>query len=143
MSQDAIAAVGRANSDPSERYRVQVEPIDMRALDATQSTPAVSNGGANIATPSARIEPEAPAAMNLQSLAGQFSDGLQHGFYAGDIDRLMHKLVQAREPNSGVSFGDVTVELLNVQAKVGIADAFSKVSSKLADGLQTMVVKQG
>ena len=143
MSQDAIAAVGRAHSDPTERYRVQAEPIDMRALDAAQPTPAMANGGANIAPPSAQVEPGAPAAMNLQSLAGQFSDGLQHGFYAGDIDRLMHKLVQARDPSSGIGFGDVTVELLNVQAKVGIADAFSKVSTKLAEGLQTMVVKQG
>jgi len=81
--------------------------------------------------------------MNLQSLAGQFSDGLQHGFYAADINRLMTKLVQARDPHTGVTAGDVTIELLNVQAKVGIADAFSKVSSKLAEGLQTMVVKQG
>lgn len=143
MSQDAIAAIGRAHTESTERYRVQVEPIDMRTLDATQSAPAVANGGATIAPPSGRIEPEAPAAMNLQSLAGQFSDGLQHGFYAGDINRLMHKLTQARDPSSGIGFGDVTVELLNVQAKVGIADAFSKVSTKLAEGLQTMVVKQG
>ena len=146
MSQDAIAAiaaVGRAPFTPSEPYGSQAQPIEMRTLEPSQATPVTANGGATIAPPSTRIEPQAPAAMNLQSLAGQFSDGLQHGFYAGDINRLMHKLVQARDPNSGISFGDVTVELLNVQAKVGIADAFSKISSKLADGLQTMVVKQG
>ena len=138
MSQDIVAAIGRANTDPLERYQAQSQPIDMQKLDATSPTSA---GGAFI-QPN-HIEPSAPSAMNLQSLAGQFSDGLQHGFYSADIDRLMGKLVQARQPGSGVSFGDVTVELLNVQAKVGIADAFSKVSSKLAEGLQTMVVRQG
>ena len=138
MSQDIVAAIGRANTDPLERLRAQIEPVDMHKLDA--ASPA-NLGGAFIQP--THIEAAAPSAMNLQSLAGQFSDGLQHGFYSADIDRLMDKLVQARQPGSGVSFGDVTVELLNVQAKVGIADAFSKVSSKLAEGLQTMVVRQG
>jgi hypothetical protein len=140
MSQHSVAAITNVQTDPTpavERYRAQLETVDMRALDA-----AGPGGGAAI-QPQA-LEPMAPSsAMNLQSLAGQFSDGLQHGFYSADIDRLMNKLVQAREPGSGVTFGDVTVELLNVQAKVGIADAFSKVSSKLAEGLQTMVVRQG
>ena len=80
---------------------------------------------------------------NLQALGTQFADGLQHGFYAADIDRLMQTLTLARDPASGVGFGDVTVELLNVQAKVGIADAFAKLSTKLAEGLQTLVVRQG
>lgn len=138
MSQDPVAAIGRANTDPLERYRTAIEPVDMQKLDTASPTGV---GGAFIQA--THIEASAPSAMNLQSLAGQFSDGLQHGFYSADIDRLMDKLVQARQPGSGVSFGDVTVELLNVQAKVGIADAFSKVSSKLAEGLQTMVVRQG
>jgi len=148
MSQDAIAAIaaiGQAPAASNGHYGVQADPIDMRTLDVhtSQPTPAVANGGANIAPPGAPNAAEAPAAMDLQSLAGQFADGLQHGFYANDINRLMHTLQQAHQPNSGVGFGDVTVELLNVQAKVGIADAFSKISSKLADGLQTMVVRQG
>lgn len=139
MSQDMVAAIGRAQTDPTQQYREQPQPVDMRTLDAAD--PAAQVGGSAISLHAS--EPAAPSAMNLQSLAGQFSDGLQHGFYSADIDRLMGKLVQARDPSSGVTFGDVTVELLNVQAKVGIADAFSKVSSKLAEGLQTMVVKQG
>jgi hypothetical protein len=140
MSQDMVAAVTSVPADPTsaiERHRAQLDAMDMRALNT-----AAPGGGAAVQLQAP--EPvAASSAMNLQSLAGQFSDGLQHGFYSADIDRLMNKLVQAREPGSGVTFGDVTVELLNVQAKVGIADAFSKVSSKLAEGLQTMVVRQG
>lgn len=140
MSQDMVAAINNAPADPTtaiERHRSQMEAIDLRSLDT--HAPA---GGAVIAMPG--HEPKvAPSAMNLQALAGQFSEGLQHGFYANDINRLMTKLGQSKDPNSGVTFGDVTVELLNVQAKVGVADAFSKVSTKLSEGLQTMVVKQG
>ena len=139
MSQDTVSAIGRSNIDPTERYRAQQDSVDMQTLGA--SVTGAPSAGAAISLQA--LEPAAPSAMNLQSLAGQFSEGLKHGFYAADIDRLMSKLVQARRPDSGVTFGDVTVELLNVQAKVGIADAFSKVSSKLSEGLQTLVVKQG
>ena len=143
MSHDMVAPIGRAHTDPMEQFRAQQQaPVDTSALDAALADPARQVvGGAMVSLKA--TEPAAPSAMNLQSLAGQFSEGLQHGFYTADIDRLMDKLVQARDPSSGVTFGDVTVELLNVQAKVGIADAFSKVSTKLAEGLQTMVVKQG
>ena len=143
MSHDLVAAITSAHTDPTsaiERHRVQLEAVDMRTLNPAAD--AVSGGGAAVQL-QVHSEPKAPSAMNLQSLAGQFSEGLQHGFYAADIDRLMNKLVQSRDPASGVTFGEVSIELLNVQAKVGIADAFSKVSSKLAEGLQTMVVKQG
>jgi len=143
MSHDLVAAITGGQTDPTpalERHRAQIEAVDMRTLDPAAA--AAPGGGAAIQL-RAPAEAKAPSAMNLQSLAGQFSEGLQHGFYTGDIDRLMNKLVQARDPGSGVTFGDVSIELLNVQAKVGIADAFSKVSSKLAEGLQTMVVKQG
>jgi len=142
MSQDLVAAITSVHADPTaaiERHRAHLDTVDMRTLEGTAGT---TQGGGAIQLRA--LDPPAPSsAMNLQSLAGQFSDGLQHGFYSSDIDRLMNKLVQARNPGSGVTFGDVTVELLNVQAKVGIADAFSKVSSKLAEGLQTMVVRQG
>lgn len=143
MSQDLVAAISNTPSDPSaaiERHRMQMESVDMRTLESTAT--GATGGGAAIQLPG--IETPAPtSAMNMQALAGQFSQGMEHGFYANDIDRLMKKMDLSHQPGSGVTFGDVTVELLNVQAKVGIADAFSKVTTKLSEGLQTMVVKQG
>ncbi len=143
MNQDLVAAISNTPSDPSaaiERHRMQMESIDLRTLEPTAA--GATGGGAAIELPG--IETPAPtSAMNMQALAGQFSQGLQHGFYANDMDRLMTKLNLSHQPGSGVTAGDVTVELLNVQAKVGIADAFAKVSTKLSEGLQTMVVKQG
>ena len=142
MSQDQVAAISGVQADPLsliERHRAQADAVDMRTLDSAANL--ALGGGSSVQF---KIdEPQAPSTMNLQSLAGQFAEGLQHGFYSSDVNRLMNRLVQSKDPQSGVTFGDVTIELLNVQAKVGIADAFSKVSSKLADGLQTMVVKQG
>ena len=142
MSQNQVPAISGAQADAFsiiERHRAQADVVDMRTLG-----PASHPTGGGGSTVQLKInEPQAPSAMNLQSLAGQFSEGLQHGFYAPDVNRLMDRLVQSKNPQSGITQGDVTVELLNVQAKIGIADAFSKVSSKLSDGLQTMVVKQG
>lgn len=139
MSQEMIAAVTSASADAHaiEMHDTRADAVDMRTLDTTEAA-----GGAYLQAP---VEAsDAPkATMNLQALAGKFSEGLQHGFYANDMDRLMNKLVESKRPGSDITSGDVTVELLNVQAKVGIADAFSKVTTKLSEGLQTMVVKQG
>jgi hypothetical protein len=143
MSQELVAAITSAQSDPTvaiERHRTQMETADMNKMNLS-ATP-VPEGGAAIQLGATAIEPP-KTSMNLQALAGSFSDGLKNGFYADDMNRLMTKLSQSKDATSGITAGDVTVELLNVQAKVGIADAFSKVTSKLSEGLQTMVVKQG
>jgi hypothetical protein len=137
MSQELISAISRAAADPIttqtalQNQHTQLNTVDLKTL-----------GGATIQAPNS-VVPQAPSAMNLQSLAGEFSNGLQNGFYTKDVNRLLHKMAQSKDPRTGVTAGDITAELLNVQAKVGIADAFSKVSSKISEGLQTMVVKQG
>jgi hypothetical protein len=145
MSSDPIAAITSVTPSraASERDTPQFSLADlqgMAAAPAPSAVPSGSPGGGAIAMPTA---PSAPSPMNLQSLAHQFSQGLQHGFYAQDVHRLMDKLAQSKQPHSQVTAGDVTAELLGVQAKIGIADAFSKISSKLSEGLQTMVVRQG
>jgi hypothetical protein len=144
MSQDPIAAIASSGADASalmQRRQDASQADALRTLDQLTQTPA--SGGATVQLHAAELEAPPPSALNLRSLAGQFSEGLQHGFYAQDMNHLMTRLVQSESPGSGVTMGEVMTELLNVQAKVGIADAFSKVSSKLSEGLQTMVVKQG
>jgi hypothetical protein len=139
MSQDPIAAISGAALNTVEAAQAaqgQAEVVDLRTLGGVNA-----GGGAAVSAPPPG-EPSPSSAMNLQSLATQFSDGLKHGFYAGDINRLMGKVELLNVPDSGVGMGDVAMELINVQAKVGIADGFAKVSSKLSEGLQTLVVRQ-
>lgn len=139
MSQDPIAAISSAalnTPDAAQAAQRQAEIVDLRALAASPG----GGGAAVAAMPPNELPPS--SAMNLQSLATQFSDGMRHGFYAGDINRLMGKVELLNTPDSGVNMGDVAMELINVQAKVGIADGFAKVSSKLSEGLQTLVVRQ-
>jgi hypothetical protein len=142
MSPDPISAITSISTHraAAESPQQPSGAVDLHSLTAMPPAPNAHPGGAAIALPDPA---QAPSAMNLQSLAHQFSQGLQHGFYAQDIHRLMDKLAQSKQPNSHVTSGDVTAELLSVQAKIGIADAFSKISAKLSEGLQTMVVKQG
>ncbi len=148
MSQELVAAITSASIDPAtaiERHRAQMAAVDLSKLDlAGRAGPLPMEGGAMI-QPQQQValaaEPVAP--MNLPALAGKFSDGLKNGFYTEDMGRLVTKIGQVNQPNSGVTPGDVTLELLNVQAKMGVADALRSVTSKLSDGLNTVVVKQG
>ena len=60
MSQDPVAAIGRANTDPLERYRAAIEPVDMQRLDTASPT---GIGGAFIQP--THIEASAPEAIVL------------------------------------------------------------------------------
>jgi hypothetical protein len=80
--------------------------------------------------------------FDLPNLYGRFSDGLQNGFYAADLSRLMEKVNASKESGVPLSVGEVTAEMLNVQAKIGIGDACGKIAAKLAEGLQSLVVRQ-
>jgi hypothetical protein len=139
MSQEAINAISnRSQLDPAtalERQQAQVQP---NAFDLSTIAVNTPQGGSSIALKVGA--PQASSEMNLKSLASDFAQGLQNGFYAKDMNRLMTKLNQ---PGAKASVGEIAAEMLQVQNKMGIADAFSRVSSKLAEGLQTMVVKQG
>lgn len=147
MSQELVAAITSAALDPStaiERHRAQMAAVDMSKLDlANRAGPLPTDGGAMVQPQPAASVTEPTGPMNLPTLAGKFSEGLQKGFYAEDMGRLVNKIKQSNVPNSGVTPGDVTLELLNVQAKMGVADALRSVTTKLSDGLNTVVVKQG
>jgi len=81
--------------------------------------------------------------MGVNQLYKHFATGLERGFYAGDVQRLWQTIEASADPASGITAGQVTSELLNVQFKIGVADALSKIATKLVEGLQSLVVKQG
>ena len=145
MSQELVAALTNASADPAaalERFSAHQAAMDMHQLQQFLG-PLPTNGGAMIQPPPAAQAAQPALPMSLPALAGKFSEGLQHGFYAEDMGRLISKIEQSHQPNSGVTTGDMTLELLNVQAKMGIADTLRNIATKLTDGLNTVVVKQG
>ncbi len=144
MNQELVAAISHSTDPAStiERFHAQQAAVDMSRLQQALG-PLPPEGGAMIQPLPAAQVTQAAQPMNLPALAGKFSEGLQHGFYTEDMGRLMNKIEQSRLPNSGVTPGDVTLELLNVQAKMGVADALRSVTTKLSEGLNTVVVKQG
>ena len=81
-------------------------------------------------------------AFDVSNLYGRFSEGLQSGFYAADLSRLMERVNASRQTGVPLNVGEVTAEMLNVQAKIGIGDACGKIASKLAEGLQSLIVRQ-
>jgi hypothetical protein len=98
--------------------------------------------------PSASLEPFAARSGGVQSgfdlpkLYGAFSDGLSNGFITPDLGRLVAKMDQVGQPG-GLTVGQMTAELMNVQLKTSMAEACSKIGTKLVEGLQTLVVRQG
>lgn len=140
MNFEPLDAVNAAAMDPVARARQSQERLSAAemSLDVQAAATASPTLGRAVEQPSAGA-----GVLDLKGLYGQFSDGLGHGFYAPDINRLWQKVEAAQQPGSGVTAGEITTELLNVQAKIGIADACAKISTKLVEGLQALIMKQG
>jgi hypothetical protein len=129
-SVEPLAPVGRGPGAASElAFRID--------------SPASPAAGAYLAWPLA-TEAEAPSALDLRTLAHQFADGLSQGFVAGDVDRLAALVAADGGPGPpAASPGELSLALVHVQARVGLAEAFMSVGAKLAEGLQTLVVRGG
>jgi hypothetical protein len=142
MNHEPISAIDGLNIDSNnaiaERYQNQQDKVNLSNLESM----GLTQGGSSI-----QVTPVMPSPgsemMNFRALSGYFSDGLKNGFYAKDLARLSVKTEKSKDPSSGISTAQVMSDILQVQVKMGITDALSKVSSKLSEGLQTLVVKQG
>jgi hypothetical protein len=134
---DPIDAVGSLGGDMAARVR-DAQSQDA-ALEAALGAPIGATAQPTL--PRAAL-PAASAPLDLKGLYGQFSEGLSHGFYAPDIERLWQKIEAGKSSGTKMDMGELTAELLNVQAKIGVADACAKISTKLVEGLQSLVVRQ-
>ena len=132
MSFEPIDAVGNLGGEAVARVR-DTQSQDA-ALEAAFGAPAAALSPAAL--------PAASAPLDLKGLFAQFSDGLSRGFYAQDIERLWQKIETAKTTGTEMNMGELTAEIMNVQAKIGIADACAKISTKLVEGLQSLVTRQ-
>jgi hypothetical protein len=136
MSNEAIAAVGWVSSDPMERYRAAQQHIDLANFD-----PSAKGAHLSVAVPM-DVDPT-KSSLNVRNLYSAVETGMRDGFIAPDMERLMGLLEEVGRPGSNVSAGQMNAEIMIATGKVGVAEALAKISSKTAEGLQTLVVKQG
>ena len=136
MSQDAVSAVTWATTDPLDRYRAQSQPLDLSKFDP-------SANGAHLSVAGPITEQVLNSGMNVRSIYSAFQVGMQKGFIAPETERLRLKLEASQQPGSTITPGELTADLVVATGKVAMAEIFAKLSSKLGEGLQTVVVKQG
>lgn len=135
MSLDAIASVGWTSADPMDRYKMRSNPVDLSQFDPSAK-------GAHLST-AVPIDPvEGRSGVDVRNLYSTFQDGMKHGFTTGDNERLMKKLQEIQKPGSTVTPGEMMGDLVVASSKVAIAGMIGSLTNKVAEGLQTIVVKQ-
>lgn len=135
MNPDAIAAVGWTSADPMDRYKTQANAVDLAQFD-----PAAK--GAHLST-AVRVDAvNDRSSVDVRNLYSTFQDGMKNGFTAGDNDRLMRKLQEMQKPGSAVTPAEMMGDLVIASSKVAIAGMMGSLTNKVAEGLQTIVVKQ-
>jgi hypothetical protein len=143
---DPIQAIGSFNVSGAERLRAHSE---MMNLQVCERTPAGESAACDIKVRGAHLTPyvaplpEPPSKLNVKSAADQFSDGLKKGFYTTELENYVKKARESTRPGNKVNASDLHTDLLDLHARMGIADACTKVSTKLAESLQSVVTKQG
>jgi hypothetical protein len=136
MSQDPVVAVGWISTDPMERYSASIKQVDLSQFDPSAK-------GAHLSTTTAAESAPTVSGMNVRNLYTAFQDGMRNGFVQPDMERMLAKLHDIQQPGSKVSVGELQAELVISSGKVALAESIAKISSKVAEGLQTLVVKQG
>jgi hypothetical protein len=132
---DPIAQIGAANTQSSAAERTA-------QCRAEQDMTNIND--CDIPEPGARLIPAAPsatepsAAMNIKSAAHLFSERLQNGFYMKQWESvvpLMH--------SDKVTPGQKITMMLEIEERIGVAKLVTKISTELAQTLQTVVTKSG
>ncbi len=136
MSNEAITSVGWVGPDLTERYRSAQQLPDLDSFD-----PSAQGAYLSVMIPT-NVEPAA-ASLNVKNFFTAMQTGMREGFVAPDMERLLGMLQEAGKPDSDITVGQLNAELVMATGKMSVADALAKLSSKSAESLQTLVVKQG
>lgn len=134
---DPIAAIGSANSNSTgERAQACNAQSDLANLHdcAPGASHPVRGAHLDLNAPM----PEVPAQMNVVGVAQVVSHAMTDGFYVAQTKELMRV---AHDPN--VSQADKAMALMDLSQRVELSKLVSKLTSKLAEGIQTVVTKSG
>lgn len=129
MSNDTVTAVSWVSSDPMERYRAAQQHTQLASFD-----PSANGAHLSVTAPMA-VEPTT-SNLNVRNLYAAAQFGLGEGFVTPSLERIRGML------ESPVSPGQVQTAMLDAHFNLSLAESLSKISSKTAEALQTLVVKQ-
>jgi hypothetical protein len=132
---DPIAQIGAANTQSSsaERSAQCRAEQDMANINDCD----IPEPGARL-TPAASLAVEPSAAMNIKSAAHLFSERLQNGFYMKEWEIAFPLMLSDK-----VTPGQKIAMMLDIDERMGVAKLVTKISTELAQTLQTVVTKSG
>jgi hypothetical protein len=109
-------------------------------LDGPNSV-AGAGGAHTTAAPFSASAPSAPS-LDVKNLYSALDVGLKVGFVAPGQARVMKTLADFQKPNSGITPGEMFATVMSASAEAALGDVMAKVSNKVAESLQSIVVKQ-
>jgi hypothetical protein len=130
---DPIAAIGSANSNFSGQ-RAQACSAQGDLANLQDCAPHGTGAHLELHAPA----PVVPAQMNVVGVAREVSDGMTNGFYVAQLKELMRV---AEDPNATNT--DKMLALMDTNERIELSKLVSKLSAKLAEGIQTVVTKAG
>jgi hypothetical protein len=130
---DPIAAIGSANSNTIGQ-RAQACNAQGDLANLQDCAPHGAGAHLELHAP----VPEVPAQMNVVGVAREVSDGMTNGFYVAQLKELMRV---AEDPNATNT--DKMLALMDTNERIELSKLVSKLSAKLAEGIQTVVTKAG
>jgi len=143
---DPIQAIGSLNSSPVQGWQNHQEMMNLKMCEpgaAHKKFICESQVDGAHLTPYVEPLPQPPSDLNVNSLAIQFSDGMRNGFLVKGLEQMTEKIIASEKPGSTITPGQITAEILVMHARIGTADACAKMCTKLVEGLQSVVTKQG
>jgi hypothetical protein len=121
-----------------------VERIDLASpKEGAKGAPKLKLDGGAYLDVATKVQP-LPAAgnLNVQGLYSALSTGMKQGFVAPGHKRMVDKLQEMEKPNSSVTAGEMMATIVSATGEAALGDVMAKVSNKVAESLQTIVVKQ-
>jgi hypothetical protein len=110
-----------------------------QALAASDQLHVINSlvGGAALEPTAVRGTPPTPG-FDVPALGRALEQDMRHGFYNHRFEQVMHELTAGR-----LTAGATTAALIEINEHVALSELGQKLSTKLAEGINNIVTKQG
>jgi hypothetical protein len=147
MSTSAVSGVFPFELGPINKNQpaaAAIERVDLASpKEAGKGASKLKLDGGAYLDVATKVQP-LPAAgnLNVQGLYSALSTGMKNGFVAPGHKRMVDTLREMEKPNSSVTAGEMMATIVSATGEAALGDVMAKVSNKVAESLQTIVVKQ-
>jgi hypothetical protein len=128
---DPISAVGQT---PSQSIDMAMQTGKNEAL----LQDCIGDCGGAYVLPPIIVTASARSDMSVVALTSSLSQGLKRGFVTAELDAFM-KIAD----NPDISSGELARATMTLHGKMALAQQCSKISHKLVEGLQSIILKGG